>query len=219
MSKRPKKTINVTRSFYFFIGLAAALSLLVIYYWSLRANSSLGLLYAHNSLTYFILYIALTLGTSLLFGFSTVQFVYQWRHYGLSRIFHHGSGGIGALVGIIASSCPVCGSAALSVTGIVGGLSSLPFQGLEIRALPFFIVGGSVLYSSWWLRRKGCFTNSCPPELDDSLKKTECIAFAPVLFVILFLSFAGWNMFRTDTINSPKALPASYSCTTTNAPL
>lgn len=218
MPKNFKNTNNVTRLFYFSVGLAATLGLLVIYYWTLRANSSLGLLYAHNSLSYFILYIALTTGTSLLFGVSTVQFVYQWRHYGLSRIFRHGSGGVGALVGIIASSCPVCGSAVLSVAGIVGGLSSLPFQGLEMKALSFFMVGGSVLYSSSWLRRKGCSTKSCPPELDDSLRKTEYVAFAPVLFVILFLSFAGWNMFSTDIINSPKALQASYSCTI-NAPL
>ncbi|MGE5042007.1 MAG: hypothetical protein ACM3IJ_03830 [Candidatus Levyibacteriota bacterium] len=212
MRKANVETTKKTKLLYVAVGITSSVSLIAVYYGILRINSSLGLLYAHNSFTYFILYVVLTIGTSVLFGVSTAQFVFQWRRYGLRRIFHHGSGGIGALVGLIASSCPVCGSAFLSAAGIAGGLSSLPFQGLEVKTLSFLLVAGSVLYSSWWLRRKGCTDTSCPPELDDSIRKPSYIVFMPFLVIILFFSALGWNLYQTDIIRSPSALQSSYVC-------
>lgn len=210
--KQIPATTNQTKFFYVLIGITAALILLVIYYAVLRQNSSLGLLYAHNSLTYFIWYISLTVGTSILFGVNAALLTYQWRRYGLRRLTHFGSGGVGALIGLLASTCPVCGSAFISFIGIVGSLSSLPFQGLEVKALSFLLVGGSAWYSLRLLLRKGCFGNTCPPEMDDSLKKPVIYALAPTLTIILLVSLVGWKIFATDTIRFPEKLPARYAC-------
>lgn len=207
-----QKPTPITPMFDLFVGITSMVNLLVLYYGALRFNSSLGQLYAHNSFRYFVLYVTFTIGTSVLFGVNMVQFVSQWRRYGLRQPFHTSGGGIGALLGLIASSCPVCGSTALSLLGIVGGLSSLPFQGLEIKALSLGFMVGSVLYSSWRLRNQQCSDDTCPVVLDEAFKKPTFTAFAPLIALTLFVSVTGWTLFKTDSINSPTTLQASYMC-------
>lgn len=206
------KTSGITKLFYVLVGLAAAIGLLAIYYWLLLQDSSLALLYAHNPLNYFVAYVVLTVLTSLLFGVNVALLVYQWRRYSLRRLFNHSGGGAGALLGMLASSCPVCGSTALSFLGIAGGLSSLPFHGLEIKVVSFFLVGGTVAYSVLWLRRKGCKSEVCPPEMNDSLKQREYLVFAPMVLLLLFVTTMTWQMYRSDLASFDQVLGASYSC-------
>lgn len=188
----------LTIFYYYIFGATSALGLLLLYYRILLINSDLHSLYVHNSLTYFISYIVLTSGTAILFGISVSLFLYHYRKYGIANLFHTSGGGAGALIGILASSCPVCGSTILSGLGVIGGLSSLPFQGLEIKTLSFGLILLSVIMAIRNLKNKNCHKDICPKILDDSLKKAERKWVGLVLATLIIFIFAGWQMLRQD---------------------
>lgn len=208
------KLYKQNRLFYVLIGVAAALGLWTFSYLILRMNSSLGLLSVHNPKPYFELYLILTIATSILFGINTSLFFYQWRKYGVPNVFSQGgSSGVGAILGLLASSCPVCGVTMLSMLGVVGGLSTLPFNGLELKTLSLLLIGGSVIYSYWWLQKNQCSSANCPIEKDDSLKRPT-LAFAAIVLTISLFSYINWNMLKTDQILTPASKGNGLACTT-----
>ncbi len=211
--KRQKKTVErVPALFYVLVGGLAALGLWTVSYFILRWNSSLGLLLLHNSPSYFAWYLLLTVLTSILFGVNVAFLAYQWRKWGIPNIFQQGSSGVGAMLGLVASSCPVCGATFLSMIGVAGGLSSLPFHGLELKTGSLLIIGVSLLYSYIRLRTQKCEDGSCPIEKDDSLKRKRLVfTFLGATFV-LFL-FVNWRLAKNDSYFFPQTSSTSYACT------
>ncbi len=201
--------------FYLLIGMVAALALALVSYGMLRANSSLGLLYVHTSATYVFWFVALSAMSAILFGINTALFVYEWRRFGLTRFFHYGGGGIGAVVSIFASVCPVCGSAVVSAIGAISGLATLPFQGLEVKIAATLVLVAATIYSVILLRQKNCHGAHCPAPRDDRLKRWEQRIYIPLLVTSMALCIvAGWQWFAGDSIRSPEAMAqARYSCT------
>lgn len=201
-----KKVSNAI--FYGLIGLAAALALSLVFYWSLRLNASIANLinnYKDNLPLYFWPYVILTLGTIILFGINVPMFVYRWRRFGFAlRGFSKGgtaSSGFGAMIGTFASACPVCGSTLLSLIGITGGLTAFPLGGLELKAASFVLMAAPL----WFMKKDldkseaNCKDGICPPAKDAAFnKEKDKTAFQSVLALVFVLSLVGLNMVKTD---------------------
>ncbi len=209
MSNRPKrrkiisvKKINeiLTGLFYSLIGAVSFLGLFLLFYWSLRLNASIDNLIRnfYGVPLYFWPYVILTIGTLILFGINVPLLVYRWRKYGFPKLKGQAGGGLGAIVGVFASACPVCGSALLSAIGVAGGLTVFPLQGLELKALSF----GLMLVPFWLttneLRLFSKGGKECPIPKNPSFKNTE----QPWLFFLLFqtvvFASVAWTMLQTD---------------------
>lgn len=189
-----------TRIFYGSIGLAASLALFLVFYWSLRLNSSIASLVGNTASIplYFWPYVLLTLGTIVLFGVNAALFTYRWRKYGPPRLARQGGAGLGSLVGVAASACPVCGSVLLSAIGITAGLAAFPLQGLELKALSFGLMALPIWLTTRELKRFACGTAACPVPRDTSFKETDRRWLLLLLGGIIVLFIVGWNMLKTD---------------------
>lgn len=201
MAKKPTKFLTIL--FYFLIGCAAALVLTIAFYWNLRLNASITNLvnnYYDDVPFYFWPYVFFTFGTIILFGINVSLFIYRWRKYGPPRFHFQAGGGLGAVIGILASACPVCGSLLLSAIGITAGLAAFPFQGLELKALSFGLMALPIFLTGRELARFASGAESCPTPRNPSYSKKD----RPRLIILLAISFALtvvlWNMLKTDPI-------------------
>lgn len=175
--KITKNKVNklLTALFYGMIGVVSFLGLFLLFYWSLRLNASIDNLIRnfYGVPLYFWPYVILTVGTLVLFAINVPLLVYRWRKYGFPKLKGHAGGGLGAVIGVFASACPVCGSTLLSAVGVVGGVAAFPLAGLELKALSF----GLMLVPFWITRNElKLFSKGgkeCPIPKDPSLKKTE----------------------------------------------
>lgn len=189
--------------FYGSIGLAASLALFLVFYWSLRLNASIDNL-IRNFLgvpLYFWPYVLLTLGTIVLFGVNAALFTYRWRKYGPPKLKRQGGAGLGSLVGIAASACPICGSTILAAVGIAGGLAAFPFQGLELKALSF----GLMALPVWLTRREltrircgECGEGTCPVPRDASYKTSDGKWLLVLLALNAGLIINAWALLQSD---------------------
>lgn len=207
----PADTALKTPAFYGAIGIAASLGLLLVFYWSLRLNSSIGSLVSstYDKPLYFWPYVLLTFGTIVLFGINAPLLVYRWRRFGRPKLKKQAGGGLGSLVGVVASACPICGSVFLSAIGIAGGLSAFPFGGLELKALSF----GLMALPLFLMRRDmknmeaGCAAGTCLPAKDASFNADKDRRWlAAIVFAIIFFAVVGWNMVKSDPIVSAFAV-------------
>lgn len=186
--------------FYVLIGMASFLGLFLVFYWSLRLNASIDNLIRnfYGVALYFWPYVILTVGTLILFAINVPLLLYRWRKYGFPKLKGYAGGGLGAVIGVLASACPVCGSTLLSAVGVAGGLTAFPFQGLELKALSF----GLMLVPFWLttnelrIFRKG--GKNCPIPKDPSLKKSERPWLIALLFLTVIFAYTLWIMLRTD---------------------
>lgn len=201
----------LTKAFYISIGVAASSALFLVFYWSLRLNASIANLinnYAQDLPLYFWPYVILTLGAIVLFGVNVSLFVYRSRKFGLPRLnFRKGENisgqaatGLGSLIGVFASACPVCGSTLLSAIGIAGGLTAFPLGGLELKAVSL-----GLLVLPIWLtvrdvkRKEGeCQEGICPPPSDHSFREKDKPWLQSTLALIFIFVFVGFNMLKTD---------------------
>jgi len=196
--KLKKKILNVF--FYGLIGIASSLGLFLIFYWSLRLNASIDNLIRnfYGVPLYFWPYVILTIGTLILFGVNVPLLVYRWRKYGFPKLNKAAGGGAGAIVGVFASACPVCGSTLLAAIGIAGGLTVFPLQGLELKALSF----GLMLVPFWLttnelrIFKKG--GKECPIPKDPSFKTSEWSLFVLILLLTAIFASLSWGMLKTD---------------------
>lgn len=195
--------IYLTYLYYIFIGLSGGVTLLSLFYWALtQTPSNLALLFSHSySIPYYIfLYFFLTIGIAVLFGLNLSFFVYRWRKYGSPFSLKDAGSGIGAFFGLIASSCPICGTTILSTVGVMTGLSILPFQGLELKA------GAIILMSiSLWLvwrdtKKHHCSFGSCVKPRDHYLHASERYYVVIALLLFCMVSFIGFVMIRQDPV-------------------
>lgn len=206
----------LTAVFYGSIGFVASIALFLIFYWSLSLNSSIYSLINNTKSepVYLWLYTILTFGTIILFGVNASLFVYRWRKFGPPRLKVQGGSGLGALVGVAASACPICGSVLLSAIGVAGGLAVFPFQGLELKALSFGLMALPVWLTTRELKTLSCGDETCPsprPTLFRPKDKSYLIA---SFTAIVILGFVGWNILKTDPIvysffNKPNTTNAS----------
>lgn len=197
-----KKYKFLTALFYSLIGVVSFLGLFLLFYWSLRLNASIDNLIRnfYGVPLYFWPYVILTVGTLVLFGINVPLIVYRWRKYGFPKLSKQAGGGLGAIIGVFASACPVCGSTLLSAIGIAGGLTIFPLQGLELKALSF----GLMLVPFWLttneLKLFGRGGKKCPIPKDPSFKTSEWSLFVLLaLLTAIFVSTA-WNMLKTDPV-------------------
>lgn len=197
-----KKHKFFTALFYSLIGVVSSLALFLLFYWSLRLNASIDNLIRnfYGAPLYFWPYVILTIGTLILFGINAPLLVYRWRKYGFPKLAKQTGGGLGAIIGVFASACPVCGSTLLSAIGIAGGLTMFPLQGLELKALSF----GLMLVPFWLttneLKLFGKGGKECPIPKDPSFKTSEWSLLALLaLLTAIFVSTA-WNMLKTDPV-------------------
>lgn len=192
----------LTRLFYGSIGVVASLALFLVFYWSLRLNASIENLIRNffGTPLYFWPYAILTIVAIVLFGVNASLLVYRWRRYGRPRLRGQGGTGLGALIGVAASACPVCGSVILSAIGITGGLAAFPLAGLELKALSV----GFLLLPIWLIRRdmrnldEQCRCGICPNPRDASFKETDRPWLLGLFALIVLLSVVGWNMLKDD---------------------
>ena len=197
-----KKEVNkfLTALFYGLIGAVSFLSLFLLFYWSLRLNASIDNLIRnfYSVPLYFWPYVILTIGTLILFGINVPLLVYRWRKYGFPKLKRQAGGGLGAIIGVFASACPICGSALLSAIGVAGGLTIFPLQGLELKALSF----GLMLVPFWLttneLRLFSKGGKECPIPKDPSLKKTERPWLLFLLIQTVIFAYVSWTMLQTD---------------------
>lgn len=192
-----------TKLFYGSIGLAASLALFLVFYWSLRLNASIDNLIRNflGTPLYFWPYVFLTLGTIVLFGVNAVLFTHRWRKYGPPKLKWQGGAGLGSLVGIAASACPICGSTILAAVGIAGGLAAFPFQGLELKALSF----GFMALPVWLTRREltkiscgECGEATCPVPRDTSYQADDQKWLLMLLALNAVLLVVAWSVLKSD---------------------
>lgn len=189
--------------FYASIGLASSVFLFFIFYWSLSLNSSITSLIVNTSVEpiYLWSYVILTIGTIVLFGISMPLFVYRFKKFGRPKFRFQSGAGFGALVGVAASACPICGSFLLSTIGIAGGLAVFPLQGLELKALSFGLIALPVWLTTRELKSlKNCSGDSCPIPRDASfsIKDTSYLTFS--LLVLVTFAFVNFNMLSQESI-------------------
>lgn len=201
-----KESQFLTKLFYGTIGLSASLAFFLVLYWSLRLNASINNLITNfvDIPLYFWPYVILTLAAIVLFGISVSLFVYRWRKWGLPSLRQgfkgQGGGGLGSLIGIAASACPVCGSTILSAIGIAGGLAAFPLGGLELKALSV----GLLALPIWLMQRdlkkmdSDCEKGMCPAPRNPLFKDSDSARLWGLLVLVALLLNLGWTMFKTD---------------------
>ena len=196
-----------TKLLYGFIGLVSSLTLFLAFYRILRIDSSITSVFENTYGTpfYFWPYVLLTVGTIILFGVGIALLVYRVRKFGFNlRSFSKGGsfGGLGSIVGIAGSACPVCGSTLLSAVGLVGGVAVLPLAGLELKALSFGLMALPV-----WLVTKDikkleadCGSGVCPAPKDHSFKKADWPWLAGLTMVALILTAFSLDMLQAEPV-------------------
>ena len=208
---KPENIKFLTKLFYGFIGFVASLAFFLVLYWVLRLDSSISSFIRDfkGMPLYFWPYVVLTLAAIVLFGVNVALFVYRWRKWGSPRLRvakrnfgGQATGGLGSLLGIAASACPVCGSTVLSAIGIAGGLTVFPLGGLELKALSLAFLALPI-----WLMRKDikklesdCEKGICPAPQDPSLKESERHWLIGVLVLTVVLGNVAWGMLKTDPV-------------------
>lgn len=204
--KVKKEKLNLTTViFYSLIGLASSLGLSLLFYWTLRLDSTIGTIvnnFVQGALTplYFWSYVSLTIGTIILFGIAIPLLVYRWRKFGPPKVKGIAGAGFGSFAGILASACPLCGSLILATLGIASGLAAFPFGGLEIKAISFGLIAIPVWITARELKSGKCNGKSCPLPRDASFKVSDVPLLAITVVSIMVLSFIGFGMLQGDPI-------------------
>ncbi|MBI2009611.1 MAG: hypothetical protein HYS86_00390 [Candidatus Chisholmbacteria bacterium] len=149
---------------------------------------------------YFWPYVILTLGTLILFAINVPLFVYRLRKYGFPKFKVRGLTGLGSIVGVFASACPVCGSTLLSAIGITGGLAAFPLGGLELKALSFGLMAVPLIVTTRQLKRFASGAEACPVPKNASFKTKEKSWFAALVVGIAILGYLAVKLLATDPI-------------------
>lgn len=210
-------TKKQTYLFYGGIGLTASVSLFVAFYLTLIQTSNLHLLITHpySSDSYLPLYLFLTGAIITAFGLNIAVMTYRWRVYGSPFTAKDSSTGLGAFLGFIASACPICGTTILSALGIAGGLSLLPFQGLELKALAVVLL----LIPLWFMwrdmHRSQCSDKSCVTKKDHYIKPTERHHLSVVIALFIGVCIIGFSLLRTDPLFTKDVSAAGFMCPST----
>ena len=190
--------------YYLMTAIAGAAVLGAAYLWLLQKNSTavdFYLMYGETPL-YFWPYALLTFLSAVLFGVSAAVSLYAWEKSDLRRRLSSGGlGALGAFSGALASACPTCGAFLLSFFGAAGGLSFLPFKGLEVKFLSVLLL----LFSLWltlkyFKKAEACGDCAAPAVSDfsDSSDSKKVKSFAVPLAVFLAVLILGSGLLETE---------------------
>ncbi len=196
----------LTRTLFALIGIAASLAFFLLLYWGLRLNSSIDMLIlsTYDRPLYFWPYMVFTAAAIALFGVNAALLAYRIRKWGVpkwrSSAKEQGAAGVGSIVGLVASACPMCGSTILAALGIAGGVAAFPLGGLELKILSVALLG----LSTWLLLRdmhslkQACADGTCPAPKDPSFKEKDRPLLPALLGLVILLGAMGLNMLKTD---------------------
>jgi hypothetical protein len=192
--------------FYILVGVTASLGLFLLYYLNLRMGSNLDMFIQHigYSTTYLAVYVFLTLGSIIIFGINTALLAYRWRRFGSPLVLKYSGSGLGALLGIVASSCPVCGITILSLLGITGGLSAIPFNGLELRFISLILMAVPLLFMVKELQKPNCNPTNCPVPRDDVLSHRDRPLVWGTILGLILLTIVSWQLLKSDPLLAQK---------------
>ncbi len=174
--------------YYLSAAVAGAAVLGVAYLWLLQKNSTavdFYLMYGETPF-YFWPYALLTLLSAALFGIGAAVSLYAWQNSAWRR--NPASGGFGALgafSGALASACPTCGAFLLSFFGAAGGLSLLPFKGLEVKLLSVLLLSFSLWLTLKYLKKsETCGVCAAPAAAEEvkSLAAPLAVFLAALIF-------------------------------------
>lgn len=173
---------------YLFLAIDGAFALGVLYWWLLSKTTTWVNFYSMygNVSLYFWPYVILTLIAIILFGMSLAVAVYSWQHSQLKNIKTQGGTAFGAFFGALGAACPVCGAFLLSALGIVGGVSILPLQGLELKLLSVVFFGVALFFSTKKLS-DASVCGDCEVVSEDHITNKESFLSYQTLLVIFFL--------------------------------
>jgi hypothetical protein len=184
-----------TKLFYSLIFLSSSLFFLFILYYFLRLDSNILSLVdnTYSNQLYFWLYAILTVSAVILFGVNSTLLAYRWRRFGGPKIAKNQGGAFfGSIFGVLGSACPVCGSTVLSALSFAGGIASLPFGGLELKALSVGFLALPIWLTMRDIKKKECDTGICVDK--DHAYKEEDRKWMIALFLAL-IAFAWTNIY------------------------
>ncbi len=190
----------ITALFYAIIGTNAGIALFLLYYWLLLKTSTITAFFYSTQANpvYMWIYIVTTLAIVILFGVSTALAVYLYRRTKLLTAKDQSGTVLGGTVGAFAAACPVCGAFLLSLIGVTGGLASLPFAGLELKAAAL----GLIILSLWlvWkkIKKPICKDGSCPTPQPTHYKREDRDVFISLIFLLLVMLWVGWQMLQSE---------------------
>lgn len=213
--KHQRHTKTLTYLYYGAIGSIASLLLLLAFYWSLSRTSNLALLFDHPySIPYYAsLSVALTLGICIAFGVNIAFMVYRWRVYGSPfSVKNSTSSGAGAFLGLVASACPICGTTILSAIGVVGGLSVLPFQGLELKIVSFALMLLPLLFMWRDMKKELCTSEVCVKPHDHFVKPSELRYVYATIGGVLIACVVSFSFLLNDPLFTNEVSAAGYMC-------
>lgn len=192
----------MNKAIYGLIGVISSLALFLVFYWSLRLNASIDnlIINFYGIPLYFWPYVLLTIGTLILFGINVPLLLYRIRKYGLPNFKKETGTGLGALIGIFASACPVCGSTLLSAIGIAGGLTVFPLQGLEVKALSFVLMAVPIFLTGRELKRFASGVEACPIPKDASFKAKDKGLLFLLTGLLIVLGYLSFRMLSSDPV-------------------
>jgi hypothetical protein len=192
----------LTKLFYGLVGIASSLAFFLVLYWVLRLDSAITnvITNTYDTPLYFWPYVILTFGAIILFGVNISLLVYRWRKFGPPKFKTTSGTGLGSVVGVLASACPVCGSTLLSAIGIAGGLAAFPLQGLELKALSFGFMALPIWLMCKDIKKLECGDGTCPIPKDHRFKESDRSLLLGLLAAVIVLALVSWNMLKTEPI-------------------
>ena len=151
----PALGIIFQQSFYRNIALVTFLVVAYLSYWLINQTTTIPIFlemmqtgeFGKFSLLYGITYIIATFLITVLSGISIAVMVWLYSHSKLGKGKTVGANAGGLIAAAFGMGCPVCGTFLLSATGIAGGLTIFPLQGLELKFLSIALLMGSTLYA------------------------------------------------------------------------
>ena len=138
--------------------MAIAAATAIIYFYLTVMNvyeMRLDVFFQMNGFWYSFISVISIFAVSILFGISVAMICYNYK---CMKKFTKatGSTGIGVAVATIATGCPTCGVAALSLIGMPLGLMALPLEGIELKIASIILLLISLYYLSKSIESPRC---------------------------------------------------------------
>ncbi len=201
-------------SFYILLSAVFALGFITLSYIVLRMDSSLGTVYMMTSRLYFYAYVFITIVSGIFFGINASFFMYQWQKFGIKNLFKQSGTGLSAVLGIVASSCPVCGGTVLSLLAALSGLPFLTTAGLELKIISFIFILIATFFAYRETFKKSSGSDLCPVPLRSSYQNTPKLFIPAVLFLVVFVAIDVqlWSSDSLRDIASGHLDYSEYAC-------
>jgi hypothetical protein len=109
-----------------------------------------------NGLIFTLISFGLGFLISIFLGFYSAMFLYKYDLVIKNNISNTTGSFFGGIFGVLGAGCPGCGFTILSALGIPLGLAGLPFKGLELKFVGFFILLMSNYFMARGIEKKIC---------------------------------------------------------------